>query len=903
MQVLLMHDPEVDRSAAAVAVGVGSLYDPKEKLGLAHYLEHMLFLGTEKFPKVGSFKEYLNANSGASNAYTGDDITNYFFQVSHDGFEGAVERFSDFFRAPLFDKDYAEREVNAVSSEFDKNRMQDGWRSNFVTDQVSEEGHPIKKFNIGSKETLSGDNRPALLAFHKRYYAASNMRLAILSKLSLDELEKLAKKYFSPIQDFPVKKDPISSEFRKPLKKKYRLLKIKTIKDIRSLSLNFPTIHLHNYLESKPASIVGSVLGYEGNGSLLSKLKEEGLALGLSAGGGYSHPNINSFTISINLTQKGLENYERIMEIVFAYIQMINKTGIQPYTYKENQVMAQIDFEWKSPQEGMGYVASKASLMHKYLLKDVETLPYLYKKFEPEAYSAILKTLTPENMLAVLSSKNLETDQTDPYYGAEYSLKEIGGAQFQKLASPASFNGFSYPNKNDFIPDNLALIEQSPVLIQNNDISKVWYQFDNKFKQPKVFIKYRIETPHVYDTVENLARSKLYDAALHESLNEITYPISLAGLSYGLGIEKKGMVFSVGGYSQRVTDLISLVAKNLKTVKISEQKFKDIKEAMVRGLRNRKLGQAYSRAAYFNRQIWLIKQYTEEELLQALEQVTLEDIKKYAQHLYDRVYISGLVHGNWTVEKARESLKILLDAIQSEPLPEKDRYKELVEVLDPGEKILFSNKILDNNNAVYYGLQIGDKELKNVALASLAASIVEGDFYTQMRTNQQLGYIVWSFQNRVEDRLFFKLIIQSATYGPFELKKRIEGWMKNSHQLFDNLSDEEFEKHRKSLLVSLNKKGDSIAEVSAELYYLATEEDGDFEYKKKLIEVVKNIKKEDVVQAGKRIFQDDQTSRVVLLMRSRSNSDAVPEGVATTLGPIKNKRHRREAGVEIGKDS
>ncbi len=903
MQVLLMHDPEVDRSAAAVAVGVGSLYDPKDKLGLAHYLEHMLFLGTEKFPKVGSFKEFLNANSGASNAYTADDITNYFFQVSHDGFEGAIQRFSDFFRAPLFDKDYAEREVNAVSSEFDKNRMQDGWRSNFITDQVSEEGHPIKKFNIGNKKTLSGDNRPALLEFHKRYYAASNMRLAILSKLSLDQLEKLAKTYFSPIQDFPVKKDPISSDYRKPLKDKYRLLKIKTIKDIRSLTLNFPTIHLHNHLKSKPASIVGSVLGYEGNGSLLSKLKEEGLALGLSAGGGYSHPNINSFTISINLTQRGLQNYERIMEIVFAYIQMIKKTGIQPYTFKENQVMAQIDFDWKSPQEGMGYVSSKASLMHKYLLKDVETLPYLYKKFEPEAYSAILETLTPENMLAVLSSKNLETDQTDPYYGAEYSLKEVGGVQFQKLASPSSFNGFTYPNKNDFIPDNLALIEQKPILIQDNKISKVWYQFDNKFKQPKVFIKYRIETPHVYDTVDNLARSKLYDAALHESLNEITYPISLAGLSYGLGIEKKGMVFSVGGYSQRVTDLISLVAKNLKTVEISEQKFKDIKEAMVRGLRNRKLGQAYSRAAYFSRQIWMIKQYTEEELLGALEQVTLEDIKMYAQHLYDRVYISGLVHGNWTADKARESLKILLDAIQSEPLPEKDRYQELVEVLEPGEKILFSKKILDNNNAVYYGLQIGSKDLKNVALASLAASIVEGDFYTQMRTNQQLGYIVWSFQNRVEDRLFFKLIIQSATYGPFELKKRIEEWMSQSHQLFDSLSDEEFEKHRKSLLVSLNKKGDSIAEVSAELYFLATEEEGDFNYKKKLIDVVKNIKKEDVVKAGKRIFQDNLTSRVVLLMRSRSNSDAVPEGVATTLGPIKNKRHRRQAGVEIGKDS
>ena len=86
--VILMSDPEVDRSAAALSVGVGHLSDPESKMGMAHYLEHMLFLGTEKYPKVGSFKEYLNANSGRSNAYTGADITNYFFQVGHNAFEG-----------------------------------------------------------------------------------------------------------------------------------------------------------------------------------------------------------------------------------------------------------------------------------------------------------------------------------------------------------------------------------------------------------------------------------------------------------------------------------------------------------------------------------------------------------------------------------------------------------------------------------------------------------------------------------------------------------------------------------------------------------------------------------------------------------------------------------------------
>ena len=60
LDILLVSDPDVHRSAAALSVGVGHLHDPEEKQGLAHYLEHMLFLGTKKYPEVGSFKKFLD---------------------------------------------------------------------------------------------------------------------------------------------------------------------------------------------------------------------------------------------------------------------------------------------------------------------------------------------------------------------------------------------------------------------------------------------------------------------------------------------------------------------------------------------------------------------------------------------------------------------------------------------------------------------------------------------------------------------------------------------------------------------------------------------------------------------------------------------------------------------------
>ncbi len=889
LDILLISDPDVHRSAAALSVGVGHLHDPVEKQGLAHYLEHMLFLGTKKYPEVGSFKKFLDEHSGGSNAYTAGAITNYFFQVSHEGFDIALDRFGDFFKAPLFDKTYSAREVKAVNNEHQKNKLNDGWRGNFISQQISEPGHPLTKFGTGNKDTLSGDNRPALLDFYNKYYSASNMKLVLISNIPMQNLFGIAKKYFSDIPTRKVNIPSMPKVFRKPLNNQFRLLKIKTIKDIRSLEIDFPTIRLKDYQDSKPAGIIGSLIGHEGKGSLLSKLKEEGLVLSLSAGGGGSHPDINSFGISVSLTQKGLKNYERILHLIFNYIRMIREHGVEEYTFKENQTMSQINFDWKNPDEGMGFVAGKAALLHDYRLEDVETSPFLITKYDPDAYKALLDTLILENALVVLSHKNSLTDKTVPYYDAAYSLEMVGGKVFEKLKSDLKISGIFYQAENGFIPHNLTLLEDEPYLIRQDNLAKVWFMSDHKFKQPKVGLMFQIETPKVYRSPENLQLAKLYESAVREGLNESVYPIKEAGLSYSLSTNKKGVILTLGGYSERIGDLIKLVTKNLTNVNIDEQKFVNIKEAMVRGLKNKKLNQAYQRGGYYNWLMMFDHQYTDEEKLEALSPLTLDDVKSFARNLFDKIYVTGVIHGNWTDEQAKESVSILLNSLNGKPLLKSERYEQVVEVLSPGERIQFSREVEDNNNSLSYTIQIGEKDLALMANVSILASIVENDFYTQMRTNQQLGYIVWSFQQRTEKRMFFRFLIQSSTHGPFEMSKRVRVWLKTTEKIFANLSDEEFEKHRQAKIIALEKEGDSIGAVVGDLYSLATDEEGDFQFKKKLIQAIKELRKSDVIEKARELFLDPQTPRLEVLMRAKGGKERVPASAITSVKEFKNR--------------
>ncbi|KAI5284891.1 Insulinase (Peptidase M16), partial [Ascosphaera aggregata] len=88
LEALLIHDPETDKASASMDVSVGNYNDPEDIQGLAHCLEHALFMGTEKYPKENEYRHYLAANAGHSNAWTNQCNTNYHFEVAATSSEG-----------------------------------------------------------------------------------------------------------------------------------------------------------------------------------------------------------------------------------------------------------------------------------------------------------------------------------------------------------------------------------------------------------------------------------------------------------------------------------------------------------------------------------------------------------------------------------------------------------------------------------------------------------------------------------------------------------------------------------------------------------------------------------------------------------------------------------------------
>ena len=202
--VVLVSDPQATKAAAAVTAGVGSLADPAEWPGLAHFLEHCLFLGSRDFPGENEYGAYLAEHGGGSNAFTSQDATSYFFSVDSASLEGALARFAGFFTAPLVHAPSMAREVNAVNSEHAKNLLSDGWRGWQLVKHLASPTSPLHAFSTGNGTTLDKPGvRAALLAFFSRHYTAPNMRAALVGPQSLQELGRLAASALGGIPSVP----------------------------------------------------------------------------------------------------------------------------------------------------------------------------------------------------------------------------------------------------------------------------------------------------------------------------------------------------------------------------------------------------------------------------------------------------------------------------------------------------------------------------------------------------------------------------------------------------------------------------------------------------------------------------------------------------------------------------
>ncbi|WP_101757468.1 insulinase family protein [Oceanicoccus sp. KOV_DT_Chl] len=847
LKVLIVSDVNVEKSAASLDVHVGSQQDPIDAQGLAHFLEHMLFLGTEKYPQAGDYQQYISAHGGSHNAYTSFEHTNYFFDISPEYFEQGLDRFAQFFIAPLFDEAYVEREKNAVHSEYTSKIKDEQRRGIDVFKQVINPQHPFAKLSVGNLETLTVNEetqaslRAQLLDFYQQYYSSNLMTLVLIGSESLDQLEQMARSRFSAIKNNKTNIADISA----PLIESQRLpllIEVKPEKSMRTLSLAFLTEDTSAFYAEKPLHYLGNILGHEGKGSLLSYLKQQGWAEGLSAGQGIKYRGGGSFNISIKLTDSGAKDRDKVIEAVFQAINRIKNSPNKAWLFAEQKAIAEQHFRYQEKQASAHYAVSLASNMHYYPLEDVLRGDYLMKSYNALLVERFISYLTPENAVITFTAPSAKVDRTSYFYQTDYSVAKVDNKRLQRWSAVGINQAITLPEKNAFIAERLEIVtgdSQSDIPRKLSTVEGVslWYRQDRQFNTPKgsVFVSYR--SPFAADTIEHKVALTLLVDVLADELNEFSYAATLAGLNYSLQPHMRGLSIKVNGFSDKQPLLLKKVLQVLSQPQFDAERFANIKREHVRSLENRNKLQPYHLVMAALPELLYHQTWTAEQQLDVYRNITLEDIKAFQQRLFSKGQIDMLVHGNYQQAQAEQYAKQVAIA-----LLDKNIAAPPVLIAQLAEQ-KFSRKLesdyADSSYALY--IQSASTDKLSRAAMGVSAQVLRADFYTKLRTEQQLGYIVSSGAYPQIDVPGIFFLVQSPVAGPVQLQGAIDRFLKDRLQTLEGVTVAEFETQRKAVLSRLSEAPQNLLDQS-ELYWRDISQNYEqFDFRAQLIAAMKSL--------------------------------------------------------------
>ncbi|XP_041476883.1 insulin-degrading enzyme-like isoform X1 [Lytechinus variegatus] len=865
MKIVLISDPTTEKSAAALDVHVGSLSDPWEIPGLAHFLEHMLFLGTEKYPSENAYSQFLNEHGGFANAYTSGEHTNFYFDVSHEHLQGALDRFAQFFHCPLFNQDAQDREVNAVDSENDKNLKADSWRIFQLDKATVNPSHPFSKFNTGNKDTLATiplekgiDVRKELLKFHSEFYSSNIMGLAVLGRESLDQLSEIVLQLFSNVENKNVR---ISEWLEHPYGKDQLKVKFEVVpvKDLRQLNVSFPIPDLQEHYKSKPAHYLGHLVGHEGPGSLLSELKARGWVNTLCGGEKDGAKGFAFFIINVDLSEEGLDHVDDIILHMFQYLNMLRKEGPQQWVHDECRDLDAMRFRFKDKERPSGYVTKVAHLLHDYPMDEVLSASYLMPEFKPDVITEILERLTPENIRVAVVSKSFEgkTDKVEKWYGTEYSIRNIEPSLIKRWDEAGLNEKFSLPPRNEFIPTNFELAPRekegmsTPTMVRETPLSKLWFKQDDTFLLPKACMLLEISSPLAYIDPLHCNLTSIFCTLLRDALNEYAYAAEIAGVSYSIDSTIYGLEVGVGGYSDKMALLLQRVFEKMTNFVIDENRFDVIRETYSRMLSNFHAEQPHRHAVYYTSVLVAEQAWTKLDLAQCMDEVTLERLQSFIPLLLSNLHMEALFHGNLAQEQAASTMEslenILKTNTRSKPLlPSQLKRQREIQLPDGCYYTYHRNNEVHSNSGIEIYYQTAVQETKNNMMLELFCQIVSEPCFNMLRTKEQLGYLVFSGVRRSNGVQGLRFIIQSER-APAYLDQRIEAFLSSMESYLEEMTEEDYQKHVTALAVKRSEKPKQLREEAARHWTEITCKQYNFDRVDLEVSFLKTITKDDLL--------------------------------------------------------
>lgn len=824
MVVLLVSDPQAVKSLSALVVPVGSLQDPDTHPGLAHYLEHMSLMGSKKYPQPDALSEYLKMHGGSHNASTAPYRTAYYLEVENDALEGAVDRLADAIAEPLLAKKYAQRERNAVNAELTLARSRDGMRMAQVSAETLNPAHPGARFSGGNLETLS--DKPgspvhdALLAFHEKYYSANIMKAVIYSNKALDEQAKIAAASWGRIPNKSIERPEITVPVVTD-KQKGLILHYVPAQPRKVVRVEFRIPNNSDRFRSKTDELIGYLIGNRTPGTLSDWLQSQGLAEGIRAD---SDPvvtgNSGVFAISVALTDKGLAQRDEVVAAIFSYLNLLREKGIDKRYFDELAHVLDLDFRYPSITRDMSYVEWLADTMIRVPVEHTLDVVNIADRYAAEAINARLNMMTPENARIWYISPNEPHNKMAYFVEAPYQVEKIPTATLRDWQKKAADITLALPTLNPYIPDDFSLIKpvkkpSQPELLVDEPGLRVIYRPSHYFaSEPRADVSVVLRNPTAMNSARRQVLFALNDYLAGLALDELSNQAAVGGISFSTNANN-GLMVNANGYTQRLPQLYQALLKGYFSYQATDEQLAQAKSWYTQMMDSAEKGKAYDQAIMPVQMLSQVPYYQRDERRAQLPSITLKEVMEYREMLKTNTRPEFMVVGNMTPEQAITLARDVKSTLGSQG---NAWCRNDDVVVDNARQVLFnkSGSTTDSALAAVF-VPTGYSEARSAAYSAMLGQIVQPWFYTQLRTEEQLGYAVFAFPMSVGRQWGMGFLLQSSDKQPAFLWQRYQAFFPDVEKRLRNLDEPTFNQIKQGVINEMLQAPQTLGEEASQL--------------------------------------------------------------------------------------
>jgi len=571
------------------------------------------------------------------------------------------------------------------------------------------------------------------------------------------------------------------------------------------------------------------------------------------------------FSISISLTEKGVSDYQRVLQLFFAYTDMLREEGAQEWLYDEQARLADLSFRFKQEAAPISYVSQVSSGMQEYAPQDVLRGPYLMDRYDEVMINGLLQHITASNVLVTLIDESVVTDEVSPFYAVPYSRQTVAGEQLAAWQHAVEAEPFKLPQPNEFIAQDVALAPLSaeqpshPFVALQEARQKIWFMQDDEFRVPKGATYINFRSPEVGQSARQTAAAVLYTAVLKDDVNEFAYPALLAGLNFNFYKHAQGISLRITGYNDKQALLLEELLAVVAAPAFDAQRFDDIRKVMIRSLENSVAGRPSGQVMNDLRESLLYGEWGEQALIAELEKLDMSAVKDYARSFWSSASAEVMIYGNYEESFAKKVSAMLAGVVPDTPAPALPDLRVLK--LAPGESLQYEVDVPHDDSVVAWYLQGENDEWHDLAATALTAQIIKSGFFQQLRTEQQLGYVASAFDWPQLEVPGLVMLIQSPVADAGKVADAMNTFMK---AVPAGLDEEQFARHKAALLSDILRPDKNLWERASFYWQSIAIKQFDFDGRKEMADAVESFTLEQWSAYYQRVFIDKAHSLQVV---------------------------------------